>query len=90
MAGEEYKVEGYGKNPEYDGPYLDGSDFDPNFVYAKAGDPEAQEKWQNDLKALAGEVDEDADSGDSEEDKASETATSSTTSTSSISSVKKD
>lgn len=45
----EYIVEGYGaaaRNPEYDGPYLDGHDFDPAINYAFAGDPEKQAELQ--------------------------------------------
>lgn len=53
----EYQVEGYNtKIPEYDGPYLEGHDFDPGFVYAYAGNSELQEEYQNGLQALA-EVD---------------------------------
>ena len=46
------------KNLDYDGPYLDGHDFDPNFVFANAGDPEAQAQYQNELKAF-GETNEE-------------------------------
>lgn len=45
----EYVVEGYGaaaRNPNYDGPYLDGYDFDPNVNFMFAGDPEKQAELQ--------------------------------------------
>lgn len=45
----EYLVEGYGaaaRNPDYDGPYLDGHDFDPGIQFAFAGDPEKQAELQ--------------------------------------------
>jgi hypothetical protein len=45
----EYVVEGYGaaaRNPEYDGPYLDGHRFDPAIQFAFAGDPEKQAELQ--------------------------------------------
>lgn len=39
-------VEGYNVRTSYDGPYLDGADFDPDEVFANAGDPEAAQKVQ--------------------------------------------
>lgn len=45
----EYLVEGYGaaaRNPNYDGPYLDGYDFDPGINFMYAGDPEKQAELQ--------------------------------------------
>lgn len=45
----EYVVEGYGaaaRNPNYDGPYLDGYDFDPGVNFMFAGDPEKQAELQ--------------------------------------------
>ena len=45
----DYLVEGYGaaaRNPEYDGPYLDGHKFDPAIQFAFAGDPEKQAELQ--------------------------------------------
>ena len=55
MAGEEYKLDEYGKRIEgYDGPYHPSAEFDPNFVFANAGDPKAQAQYQNDLVELAG------------------------------------
>ena len=55
---DEYKVKGYNeRNPEYDGEYLNS--IDPEFVFAYAGDPEKQEKYQNDLKELAGVKDDE-------------------------------
>lgn len=45
----EYVVEGYGaaaRNPNYDGPYLDGYSFDPGVNYMFAGDPEKQAELQ--------------------------------------------
>lgn len=47
MANEEYRLDGYNeRNPEYggDGPYLDGSDFNPKEKFAHAGNPKAAEK----------------------------------------------
>lgn len=60
-----YEVAGYGvKTPGYDGPYLDGHDFDPGFIYAMSGSPASQAKFQDDLKELA-------DASDSSSDKSS-------------------
>lgn len=40
-------VEGYGeRNPEYDGPYLDGLKFEPSVQFAFGGDPEKQAELQ--------------------------------------------
>lgn len=39
-------VEGYNKHSSYDSPYLPGADFDPDEVFANAGDPEAAGKVQ--------------------------------------------
>lgn len=53
----EYLVEGYGaaaRNPEYDGPYLDGFDFDPGIKYAFAGDPKKQAELQKVLDETEG------------------------------------
>ena len=53
----EYLVEGYGaaaRNPEYDGPYLDGYDFDPAINYAFAGDPEKQAELQKIIEETEG------------------------------------
>lgn len=44
-----YAVDGYGqgaRNPQYDGPYLDGHSFDPNVQFAFAGDPEKAAQLQ--------------------------------------------
>jgi hypothetical protein len=57
----EYSVEGYGaaaRNPEYDGPYLDGADFDPAVKFAFAGDPEKQAEFQDSLVSEAEETEE--------------------------------
>lgn len=44
MARSEYKVDGYDVyRPEYDGPYLDGADFDPAEDFRYAGDPRQAE-----------------------------------------------
>lgn len=53
----EYAVEGYGaaaRNPEYDGPYLDGHRFDPAIQFAYAGDPEKQAQLQKILDETDG------------------------------------
>lgn len=39
-------VEGYNVHSSYDGNYLPGADFDPDEVFANAGDPEAAGKVQ--------------------------------------------
>lgn len=44
-------VEGYNVHSDYDGPYLPGADFDPDEVYANAGDPEAAAKVQEEIQA---------------------------------------
>jgi hypothetical protein len=55
MPQDAYKVEGYGtRNPEYDGPYLDGSDFDPAVRFAFGGDPEKQAQLQEVLDEYEG------------------------------------
>lgn len=52
MGTNEYKVAGYNeRTPGYDGEYLDS--IDPEFVFPYAGDPEKQEKYQNDILELA-------------------------------------
>jgi hypothetical protein len=39
-------VAGYNVRSSYDGPYLKGADFDPDEVFANAGDPEAAQAVQ--------------------------------------------
>ena len=56
-------VEGYNVHSSYDGPYLPGADFDPDEVFANAGDVEAAGKVQEAMQPAA----EPEDSNPSEE-----------------------
>lgn len=72
MGTNEYKVAGYNERiPGYDGEYL--PNIDPEFVFPYAGDPEKQEKYQNDILELAAAA-EPATKDGSDEDKEAETA----------------
>lgn len=78
MGTNEYKVAGYNeRTPGYDGEYLPS--IDPEFVFPYAGDPEKQEKYQNDileLAAAAESVTEDASDDDKEAEGTEATLTS--------------